>query len=67
MAHITLFIVLPILFTPFAWWQVADRIPADAFHLWRILGTVFQLAHLMEGAQQPIPDANDHRHGLGGA
>ncbi|MBK7385013.1 MAG: acyl-CoA desaturase [Flavobacteriales bacterium] len=57
-AHITLFIVLPILFTPFAWWQVILGFLLMHFTCGVILGTVFQLAHLVEGAQQPIPDAN---------
>ena len=54
--HIGAFVVLPLLFTPFAWWQVLIGFIAMHFTCGVILGTVFQLAHVVEGAQQPLPD-----------
>lgn len=56
LAHVGLFIVLPLLFTPFAWWQVLLGFAAMHFTCGVILGTVFQLAHVVEGAQQPLPN-----------
>ncbi|MBK9176154.1 MAG: acyl-CoA desaturase [Flavobacteriales bacterium] len=57
LAHVGLFIVLPLLFTPFAWWQVLLGFAAMHFTCGIILGTVFQLAHVVEGAHQPLPNA----------
>lgn len=54
--HVALFIGLPILFTPFTWWQVILGFLLMHFVAGVILGTVFQLAHVVEGAQQPLPD-----------
>jgi linoleoyl-CoA desaturase len=58
LAHLTLFVGLPLLLTPFALWQVLLGFVAMHFTCGVILGTVFQLAHVVEGAQQPLPDAN---------
>ncbi len=57
LAHAAVFIGLPILLTPFAWWQVILGFLLMHFTCGVILGTVFQLAHVVEGAQQPLPDA----------
>lgn len=55
-AHIFLFIGLPLLLTDFTWWQVLLGFALMHFTCSVILGTVFQLAHLVEGAQQPLAD-----------
>lgn len=55
-AHIALFIGLPLIFTPFTWWQVLLGFVVMHFTCSVILGTVFQLAHIVEGAQQPLTD-----------
>lgn len=57
-AHIALFIGLPLWLTPLAWWQVLIGFVAMHFTCGVILGTVFQLAHVVEGTLQPLPDAN---------
>lgn len=51
------FIGLPLLLTPFTWWQVLLGFAAMHLVAGFILGVVFQLAHVVEGAQQPLPDA----------
>ncbi|OQP59700.1 fatty acid desaturase [Niastella vici] len=56
------FIGLPIIFTSYAWWQV---LLGFFFMHWTagcILSTIFQMAHVVEGAQQFKPDANGVIH-----
>lgn len=55
--HFFTFIGLPLLFTSYTWWQVLAGFLLMHFVAGLILGTVFQLAHVVEGAQQPLPDA----------
>ncbi len=57
-AHLFLFIGLPLLLTSFSWWQVLLGFVLMHFTCSVILGTVFQLAHVVEGATQPVADAN---------
>lgn len=57
-AHVALFIGLPLWLTPLLWWQVLIGFVLMHFTCGVILGTVFQLAHVVEGAEQPLPDAN---------
>lgn len=57
LAHLLFFIGLPLLLTPFTWWQVLLGFFLMHFTCGVILGTVFQLAHVVEGAQQPLPNA----------
>lgn len=51
-------LALPILFSSFSWWQVL--IGFSLMHLTAgiIMSVTFQMAHVVEGAQQPLPDAN---------
>lgn len=51
-----IFVGLPILLTPFAWWQVLLGFVIMHWTAGAILATVFQLAHVVEGADQPMPD-----------
>lgn len=55
--YTTTFVVLPLLFSGFAWWQVLIGFFVMHFVASVILGTVFQLAHIVELAVQPLPDA----------
>ncbi len=48
---------LPILFSPFSWWQVLIGFFIMHWTTGLILGTVFQLAHVVEGLEQPLPNA----------
>ena len=61
---IYLFVVigLPIMFTPFAWWQVLIGFFMMHWVAGFILSTVFQMAHVVEGTEQPMPDANGVIH-----
>lgn len=54
-----LFVVIgmPILFTPFAWWQVLIGFFVMHWVAGCILSAVFQMAHVVEGAEQLLPDA----------
>lgn len=56
LTHFFVFIALPIWVTPFAWWQVLLGFFLMHFTAGVILGSVFQLAHVVEGAVQPTPD-----------
>jgi linoleoyl-CoA desaturase len=57
---IYLFVIigLPILFTPFAWWQVIAGFFIMHWVAGCILSVVFQMAHVVEGAEQLLPNAN---------
>lgn len=59
-----LFVVigLPIIFTPFAWWQVLIGFFMMHWVAGCILSTVFQMAHVVEGTEQPMPDDNGVIH-----
>ena len=46
---------LPILFTSFTWWQVVIGFIIMHWTTGLILGTVFQLAHVVEGLEHPLP------------
>ncbi len=54
--HIGLLIGLPILLTPIPWWQAVLGFILMHFVTGVILGVIFQLAHVVEGADQPMPD-----------
>jgi linoleoyl-CoA desaturase len=54
--YLFVFIGLPILVTPFAWWQVLLGFLIMHWVAGSILSIVFQLAHVVEGAEQPVPD-----------
>lgn len=60
--YLGLFLVLPLVLSSFAWWQVLIGFFVMHFVASVILGTVFQLAHIVEGAQQPLPDAQGIVH-----
>jgi len=55
--YFSVVIGLPILLTPFTWWQVLLGFAMMHWTTGLILGTVFQLAHVVEGLEQPLPDA----------
>lgn len=49
---------LPILFTEFNWWQVIAGFFIMHFVCGFIMTIVFQMAHIVEGAEQPLLDEN---------
>jgi len=54
--YLFVFIGLPILFTPFSWWQVLLGFFMMHWTAGCILSTVFQMAHVVEGTEQLLPD-----------
>jgi linoleoyl-CoA desaturase len=55
--YLFLFIGLPVLFTPFSWWQVLIGFFIMHWVGGCILSTIFQMAHVIEGTEQLLPDA----------
>jgi linoleoyl-CoA desaturase len=53
---------LPIMFTSFTWWQVLLGFLMMHWVAGCILSTVFQMAHVVEGTEQPVPDAQGVIH-----
>lgn len=56
LVYLFVIIGLPILLTPFAWWQVLLGFFLVHWTAGCILSTVFQMAHVVEGAQQLLPN-----------
>jgi linoleoyl-CoA desaturase len=60
--YVAIIIGLPLWLTPYTWWQVF--IGFCLLHLTAgiIMSTVFQMAHVVEGTAQPLPDENGIIH-----
>lgn len=56
--YLAVFIGLPLLFSATSWWELLLGFVVMHFVASVILGTVFQLAHIVEGAEQPLPNAD---------
>jgi linoleoyl-CoA desaturase len=56
--YLFVFIGLPILFTPFTWWQVILGFLLMHWVAGFIMSTIFQMAHVVEGAHQFKADRN---------
>lgn len=56
-SYLFLMLGLPLLLTSLLWWQVLIGFLLIHFMAGYILSIVFQLAHVVEGAEQPIPDS----------
>lgn len=56
LVYLGIFIALPIIFTDFAWWQVLIGFFVMHAVASMIMGTVFQLAHVVEGMDEPLPN-----------
>ncbi len=54
--YFAIFIGLPLIFTALAWWQVLLGFVVMHFVTGVILGSIFQLAHVVEGTDHPIPN-----------
>ena len=54
--YLFLMIGIPLLLTSLVWWQVLIGFLIIHFTAGYILSTVFQLAHIVEGTEQPMPD-----------
>lgn len=51
-------LILPVLISPFLWWQVLIGFAAMHLTTGFIMSNVFQLAHISEDAMQPLPNEN---------
>ncbi|MDX2009825.1 MAG: acyl-CoA desaturase [Myxococcaceae bacterium] len=54
--HVTVWLVLPLLLGPWAWWQVLVGYGLAMMAAGFTAAVVFQLAHVVEGPQMPRPD-----------
>jgi len=59
LVHVGLFLVLPILVSPYAWWQVVLGYLVMLAVAGFMLAIVFQLAHVVEGTAFPTPSASN--------
>lgn len=51
-------VVIPLLYSPMAWWQVAIGYLLAQLIAGLFVSLIFQLAHLVEGLEFPLPDEN---------
>ena len=56
--YLCIIIGLPLLFTGYSWWQVLLGFCIMHAVAGMIMSTVFQMAHVVEGTEQPLPDSN---------
>jgi linoleoyl-CoA desaturase len=54
--YLGIFFGLPFIFTDFSWWQIVLGFLIMHFVASMIMGTVFQMAHVVEGMAEPQPD-----------
>jgi linoleoyl-CoA desaturase len=55
-AYVAVILGLPLLISPFSWWLVLSGFMIMHFTAGIFMSTVFQMAHLVEEAEQPVPD-----------
>jgi linoleoyl-CoA desaturase len=56
--YFLVFIGVPLWLSSFLWWEIVIGFIIVHFTAGIIMSTVFQMAHVVEGAQQPLPDAS---------
>jgi linoleoyl-CoA desaturase len=56
--YLAVIVGLPLLLTAFLWWQVVLGFAIMHIVAGSIMSTVFQMAHVVEGTQQPLPTAD---------
>lgn len=56
--YFSVVIGLPIWLTDYRWWQVLIGFSILHVTAGMIMSTIFQMAHVVEGAEQPLPDSN---------
>lgn len=57
--YFTYIFLIPVLFTPLAWWQILIGILTMHYIAGFLLAIIFQPAHVIEGTEFPLPDVND--------
>jgi linoleoyl-CoA desaturase len=60
--YFAIIIGLPLIFTDFSIWQILVGFIALHVTAGMIMSTVFQMAHVVEGTQQPLPDEDNKIH-----
>ena len=55
--YFLIFIGIPVLFSSYLWWEILIGFGIVHITAGIIMSTVFQMAHVVEGAQQPLPDS----------
>jgi linoleoyl-CoA desaturase len=60
--YFSLIIGLPLFFTDYSWWELLLGFCIMHITAGMIMSTIFQMAHVVEGAQQPLPDKNGLIH-----
>jgi len=58
--YVTYLVIIPLLFTPLAWWQILIGIVVMHYITGFILAIIFQPAHVIEGTEYPLPDADNN-------
>lgn len=58
LVYLAVFIGLPLLFTDFSIWQILIGFATMHFVAGMIMSTIFQMAHVVEGTLQTLPDEN---------
>ena len=56
--YFLVFIGVPLWLSSFLWWEIVIGFIIVHFTAGIIMSTVFQMAHVVEGAKQPLPDEN---------
>jgi linoleoyl-CoA desaturase len=56
--YLVTIIGLPLFLTDFRWWQVLMGFSIMHITAGMIMSTIFQMAHVVEGTEQPVPDSN---------
>jgi linoleoyl-CoA desaturase len=56
LAYLSIIIGLPLIFSPFSWWMILLGFLVMHAVAGIFMSTVFQMAHLVEEANQPLPD-----------
>ncbi|MFP4091134.1 MAG: fatty acid desaturase family protein, partial [Cyclobacteriaceae bacterium] len=56
LVYLFFMLVLPVLVTPLLWWQVLIGFLVMHLTTGFILSVIFQMAHIVEGAHQPMPN-----------
>ncbi|MFI0431099.1 fatty acid desaturase family protein [Mariniflexile sp. HMF6888] len=54
--YVSIIIGLPLLLTDFIWWQILVGFAILHITAGMIMSTVFQMAHVVEGTEQPLPE-----------
>jgi linoleoyl-CoA desaturase len=59
MIYVGYIFVIPLVFTPLAWWQILTGIFIMHYITGFILAIIFQPAHVIEGTEYPLPDESN--------